>query len=62
MVEGWGEERLECGAAWRVVSSREGAKCVAVVGILPGDEVDTGGVIAGDVVLAGELEGGLYCF
>jgi len=33
-----------------------------VIRILTRDEVDAGGVIAGDVILAGELEGGLYRF
>ena len=62
MVEGWGEEGLECGTTRGIVPGGEGTESVAVVGILSGDEVDAGGVVSGDVVLAGELEGGLDCF
>jgi len=62
VVKGWGEERLECGTTRRIVPGRESTERVAMVGVLAGDEVDAGGVVAGDVVLTGELEGRLDCF
>lgn len=40
----------------------EGAKGVAVVGLFAGDEVDTLGLVVGDVELAGDFDGGFDRF